>query len=99
VNIGPHLDETQRRVLAHVSGPMLVLGGPGTGKTTTLVELVSQKIGDGLDPSRVLLLTPTRRAILITFATPTWSISHTAGMLYERWSAWRSDCGPWYLRS
>ena len=62
MNIGPHLDETQRRVLAHVSGPMLVLGGPGTGKTTTLVELVSQKIGDGLDPSRVLLLTPTRRA-------------------------------------
>ena len=35
------------------------------------------------------------RAVLMTLPTPTWSISQTAGMLYERWSAQRSICGPW----
>ncbi len=59
---GVSLDETQLTVLAHARGPLLVLGGPGTGKTTTLVELVSRRVAEGLDPSRVLLLTPTRRA-------------------------------------
>ena len=31
------LDADQRRVVDHESGPLLVLAGPGTGKTTTLV--------------------------------------------------------------
>ena len=31
------LDADQRRVVDHASGPLLVLAGPGTGKTTTLV--------------------------------------------------------------
>lgn len=52
----------ERRVLTHESGPLLVLGGPGTGKTTLLVELVAARIGAGLDPARVLLLAPSRRS-------------------------------------
>ena len=36
----PTLDTSQQAVLAHDAGPLLVLAGPGTGKTTTLVELV-----------------------------------------------------------
>ena len=34
------LDADQRRVVDHESGPLLVLAGPGTGKTTTLVEAI-----------------------------------------------------------
>jgi hypothetical protein len=34
----PALDADQRRVVEHPNGPLLVLAGPGTGKTTTLVE-------------------------------------------------------------
>ncbi len=41
---------------------MLVLAGPGTGKTTTLVESVAARIARGQDPDRILVLTFSRRA-------------------------------------
>ncbi|HLV58021.1 MAG TPA: ATP-dependent DNA helicase [Natronosporangium sp.] len=56
------LDEAQRSVVAHTSGPLLVVGGPGTGKTTTLVEAVAARVAEGADPQRVLVLTFGRRA-------------------------------------
>ncbi|MEU6743821.1 ATP-dependent helicase [Streptosporangium sandarakinum] len=57
------LDEHQRAVVAHESGPLLVLAGPGTGKTTTIVESVVDRIERrGADPERVLVLTYSRRA-------------------------------------
>jgi superfamily I DNA/RNA helicase len=59
----PILDDCQRRVVEHRGGPLLVLAGPGTGKTTTLVESVVDRIArDGLDPEQVLVLTFSRRA-------------------------------------
>ncbi|HEX6197562.1 MAG TPA: ATP-dependent DNA helicase [Jiangellaceae bacterium] len=59
----PELDADQRRVVEHRGGPLLVLAGPGTGKTTTLVEAVVDRVDrDGLDPERVLVLTFSRRA-------------------------------------
>ncbi|WP_440100514.1 ATP-dependent helicase [Streptosporangium sp. H16] len=57
------LDEHQRAVVAHESGPLLVLAGPGTGKTTTIVETVVDRIERrGVDPERVLVLTFSRKA-------------------------------------
>lgn len=41
---------------------MLVLAGPGTGKTTTLVESVAARIARGGDPERILVLTFSRKA-------------------------------------
>lgn len=41
-------------------GPRLVLGGPGTGRTRVLVELAARRIRQGLDPDRLLVLTPSR---------------------------------------
>lgn len=55
-------DPAQQAVLDYASGPLLVLAGPGTGKTTTLVELVARRIEQGADPQRLLLLTFSRRA-------------------------------------
>ncbi|MDT7548861.1 MAG: hypothetical protein QOE84_1255, partial [Actinomycetota bacterium] len=61
-------DEAQRDVLAHAGGPLLVLAGPGTGKTTTLVEAVARRVegrgveGGGLAPEEVLVLTFSRKA-------------------------------------
>lgn len=46
----------------HRTGPLLVLAGPGTGKTTTLVESVAARIARGGDPARVLVLTFSRKA-------------------------------------
>ena len=36
----PQLDADQQQVVDHRGGPLLVLAGPGTGKTTTLVEAI-----------------------------------------------------------
>jgi superfamily I DNA/RNA helicase/RecB family exonuclease len=58
----PALDATQRAVVAHRSGPLLVVGGPGTGKTTTLVEAVAARVAEGVEPAQVLVLTFGRRA-------------------------------------
>lgn len=46
----------------HETGPLLVLAGPGTGKTTTLVESVAARIARGGDPARILVLTFSRKA-------------------------------------
>lgn len=58
----PLLDASQRSVVDHTAGPLLVLAGPGTGKTTTLVESVAERVARGGDPERVLVLTFSRRA-------------------------------------
>ncbi|MFJ4844059.1 MULTISPECIES: ATP-dependent helicase [unclassified Streptomyces] len=58
----PELDASQRAVVEHSGGPLLVLAGPGTGKTTTLVESVAERVRRGTDPERVLVLTFSRKA-------------------------------------
>src|SRR5213595_3450306 len=59
----PTLDAAQRAVVDHAGGPLLVLAGPGTGKTTTIVETVADRITNrGIDPERVLVLTFSRKA-------------------------------------
>ncbi|MEU0007670.1 ATP-dependent DNA helicase [Streptomyces sp. NPDC006314] len=58
----PRLDAAQRAVVDHRSGPLLVLAGPGTGKTTTLIESVAERIARGGDPERLLVLTFSRKA-------------------------------------
>src|ERR1700743_258623 len=59
----PALDGAQQRVVDHKAGPLLVLAGPGTGKTTTIVAAVAERIERrGVDPSRILVLTFSRKA-------------------------------------
>src|SRR4051794_16447448 len=57
------LDEAQRRVVAHRGGPLRVVGGPGSGKTTALVEAVVDRVQRGeLAAGELLVLAPTRLA-------------------------------------
>ncbi len=59
----PGLDVHQQAVVDHRGGPLLVLAGPGTGKTTTLVEAVVRRVEAGeLRPEQALVLTFGRRA-------------------------------------
>ena len=59
----PELDSSQRAVVDHPEGPLLVLAGPGTGKTTTLVEAVVDRVERReLSPDQVLVLTFSRKA-------------------------------------
>ncbi len=47
---------------AHPAPPLLVIAGAGSGKTNTLAHRVAHLIAHGADPSRILLLTFSRRA-------------------------------------
>ena len=65
--VAPVLDDEQRAVVEHGAtpgrGPLLVLAGPGTGKTTTVVETVVERIErEALSPDQVLVLTFSRKA-------------------------------------
>lgn len=56
-------DDAQRSVIEHAGGPLLVLAGPGTGKTATVVDAVVDRITRrAVDPEHVLVLTFSRRA-------------------------------------
>src|ERR1700752_3564285 len=56
------LNEDQRRAATHQGSPLLILAGAGTGKTRTLVARAAWLCEQGVQPSRILLLTFTRRA-------------------------------------
>jgi DNA helicase II / ATP-dependent DNA helicase PcrA len=56
------LNSEQASAAGHGHGPLLVVAGAGTGKTRTLVHRVAHLIERGTDPSRIMLLTFTRRA-------------------------------------
>ena len=56
-------DERQQEAIAHVEGPMLVIAGAGTGKTTVLTQRVAKLIRQGhARPSEILALTYTDHA-------------------------------------
>ncbi|HEX2774843.1 MAG TPA: ATP-dependent helicase, partial [Micromonosporaceae bacterium] len=55
-------DPLHRHIVEQDDGPLLVVGGPGTGKTSVLVEAVAARVAAGTDPERVLVLTFGRRA-------------------------------------
>lgn len=53
-------DERQREAIEHVHGPMLVIAGAGTGKTTVLTQRVAHLIREGhARPDEILALTYT----------------------------------------
>src|ERR1700691_728550 len=57
-----HLNEAQRAAVTHEGGPIRVLAGAGTGKTTVLSARVAWLLATGTPADRILLLTLTRRA-------------------------------------
>src|SRR6185437_9359384 len=56
------LDPDQEAIVAHDGGPLLVVAGPGAGKTRVLTHAIAHRIGAGLPPERCLAVTFTRRA-------------------------------------
>ncbi len=59
---GDALNEAQRAAAAHGEGPLLIVAGAGTGKTTTLASRVAWLLAQGVRPERLLLLTFSRRS-------------------------------------
>src|SRR5258708_11958795 len=62
------LNPEQRRAVEYggpellAVGPLLIIAGAGSGKTTTLAHRVAHLLLNGVDPRRMLLLTFSRRA-------------------------------------
>lgn len=57
-----NLTPSQRAAVEHGDGPLLVVAGAGTGKTSMLASRVARLLERGVAPERVLLITFTRRA-------------------------------------
>ena len=54
---------SQIRAIAHLSGPMMVLAGPGSGKTSVIVERTAYMINEGdISPANILVVTFSRAA-------------------------------------
>jgi len=56
-----HYNEEQERAIG-AKGPLLVIAGPGTGKTQTLLGRVKKLLEEGINPRHILILTFTRKA-------------------------------------
>src|SRR5688572_7685677 len=56
------LNEQQRSAATAGASPLLIIEDAGTGKTNTVAHRVAHLIAEGTVPSRILLLTFTRRA-------------------------------------
>ena len=52
----------QSRAIAHGTGPMLILAGPGSGKTLVITNRTKYLIEHGIDPSKILVITFTKAA-------------------------------------
>jgi DNA helicase-2/ATP-dependent DNA helicase PcrA len=56
------LDPEQHAIVTYEGGPLLVVAGPGAGKTRVLTHAIAHRIGNGLPPGNCLAVTFTRRA-------------------------------------
>jgi DNA helicase-2/ATP-dependent DNA helicase PcrA len=55
-------DPDQAAAMKHGKGSLLIVAGPGAGKTRTLVGRIAELVGSGADPATITAITFTRKA-------------------------------------
>lgn len=61
-DIFKHLTDAQAEAVRHVDGPMLILAGPGSGKTRVVTHRIANMIHQGVQPWQIAALTFTNKA-------------------------------------
>jgi len=56
------LNDVQRQAVSHIHGPLMVIAGPGSGKTRVLTYRIAHLINNDVQPYRILALTFTNKA-------------------------------------
>ena len=60
-----NLTDAQCQAATHIDGPMLVLAGPGSGKTRVIIQRVAYLISQGIRPYNILAITFTNKEVLV----------------------------------
>ncbi|MBP3783667.1 MAG: ATP-dependent helicase [Butyrivibrio sp.] len=59
-----NINASQMKAIMHANGPAMILAGPGSGKTFVIVRRLVRLIENGVDPSKILVITFTKAAAI-----------------------------------
>ena len=56
------LNQAQNQAVEHSDSPLLIVAGPGSGKTRVIIERIVRLVNSGIKPDEILCLTFTKKA-------------------------------------